>query len=192
MVISKRERYVGIITAAAVGLFAVDRLIATPLLSKREEVASQIMTQRTELERAQRLFKTASQMNRRWAQLAGSALKRDASEAESQVLNSVQTWAHDTGLNLQSLKPDRPEKEKDFYRITVRATGTGTMSQVGHFLWQLKTAAIPVRVSDVQLTSRKEGTDDLSIQIGISTIYLAPEPQHPAGTNSNATARGSE
>jgi hypothetical protein len=29
----------------------------------------------------------------------------------------------------------------------------------------------------MQISSRKEGTDDLSLQIGISTLYLAPETE---------------
>jgi hypothetical protein len=36
-----------------------------------------------------------------------------------------------------------------------------------------------VRVTDMQLSSKKEGTDELAIQLGISTVYLAPEDKTP-------------
>ena len=63
-------------------------------------------------------------------------------------------------------------------------SGTGTVKQIGNFLYKIQTASIPVRVTDVQVNSKKEGTDDLIIQIGISTVYLAPDdknPKSPAG-----------
>ena len=79
-------------------------------------------------------------------------------------------------MTLSSLKPERTEKEKDFFKITFRATGGGSMAQVGRFLWRIETAQVPVRVTDVTITSRKPGTDDLAVQLGIATSYLAPEP----------------
>ena len=59
------------------------------------------------------------------------------------------------------------------------------MDQLGYFLYHMKTAPIPVRVSDLTIGTRKEATDDLSIQLGISTIFLADaaaagDPSKPA------------
>jgi hypothetical protein len=38
-------------------------------------------------------------------------------------------------------------------------------------------ATIPVRITDMTITSKKEGTDDLSLQLGIATIYLTGEAE---------------
>jgi hypothetical protein len=53
------------------------------------------------------------------------------------------------------------------------------MRQVGTFLYGIQSASIPVKVTDVQLNSKKEGMDELAIQLGISTVYLAPEDKNP-------------
>ena len=49
------------------------------------------------------------------------------------------------------------------------------MSQVGRFLYRIQTATVPVRITDLTINSRKEGTDDLAVQLGIATIYLPPD-----------------
>ena len=103
----------------------------------------------------------------------------NASETESQLQNNVVSWAQDAGLTLPAVKSERTEKEKDFYKFTVRATGTGTMQQIGRFLYRMQTAQVPVRVSELTISTRKEGTDDLSVQMAISTIYLASEADNP-------------
>jgi hypothetical protein len=54
------------------------------------------------------------------------------------------------------------------------------MGQIGRFLYRLQTANIPVRIVDMTINSRRDGADDLAIVLGVSTIYLAPEPEKPA------------
>ena len=182
MAFSKRERFIGIATAAVVGVLALDRLAVTPLLAQRAQL---------ELDRANRVFSTSRLASRKWKELSGTSLKTDASEAESQILNSVREWAQDAGIALSSIKPERAEKEKDWDKITFRATGTGSMNQVARFLWRLRTATMPVRITDLQIGSRKEGTDDLSLQLGISTIFLPPDANKPGGGSSTGGGGGS-
>ena len=109
--------------------------------------------------------------------MVNGGLLKDASAAEIQVQHSLQDWAHEAEMPLSSVKTERTEKEKDFYRVTIHATGNGTMSQIGHFLWRIQTAAVPVRVTDLQINTRKEGADDLSISLSVSTIALIPDSE---------------
>jgi hypothetical protein len=50
------------------------------------------------------------------------------------------------------------------------------MSQLRTFLLHVQRATIPIRITDLQVSSRPEGTDSLQISMGISTVFLAPEP----------------
>lgn len=180
MVLTKRERYIFIATAALVGVLGLNYVAVTPLLAQREELGNKIESAQRQASTDRLLLERSSQMSRKWSDIAKGPLKRDASEAESQVLHSVRDWAQDAGMSLSSLKPDRTEREKDFYRVTLRATGTGGMAQIGNFLYRIQTATIPVKVVDLQISTRKEGADDLSIQLGISTIYFAPDEKKSA------------
>ena len=181
MVLSKRERYIAIATVAAVGILALDRFALDPLVAAKTRLDTQVAKCQQNFDKARRLFANSRRKGHLWAEMQNNGLRRrDAAEAESQVLNSIREWAQDAGMSLSSVKPERTEKEKDFAKSTFRATGIGGMSQISRFIWHLETATIPLRVSDVQINSRKEGTDDLTVQLGISTIYLPHEAEKDA------------
>jgi hypothetical protein len=51
---------------------------------------------------------------------------------------------------------------------------------VGMLLWAVETAAIPVRVDDLTIKPRaREGFDDLTIDLSVSTLSSIPEPAAP-------------
>jgi hypothetical protein len=63
----------------------------------------------------------------------------------------------------------------DFEVIGFHLTGNGSTPAMGRLLKSFETAAIPVRVEEMQLTPLKEGTDNLKIELSLSTLcQLAP------------------
>ena len=176
MVLSKRERLISIATAAVIGILLLDYLMVEPMLQQRKDLAAQIVKQQEELHRAKQLIYNSRGMTRIWSELARGQLLRNPSEAESQLAHSVDEWAHDAGLNLASSRATATaERENGFNKITVRATGNGGIAQIARFMWRAQTATIPVRVTELQITSHKEGTDDLTLQVAVSTIQQPPE-----------------
>ena len=87
----------------------------------------------------------------------------------------MRDWAQEAGLTLWSMKPERLDQEDDLREIMFQAAATGPMSAVSRFLWRIETTSIPLRVKEVQLSSRREGTDALSLQLRVSTLYLSAE-----------------
>jgi len=180
VVLSKRERYIGIAAGAVVGLLVLDKIIISPLLEQRAALGAQIDIGEADLKKSTDLVDLSVRANNNWATLAPQ-VKKDASEAESQVLHSVRDWASEAGINLASVTPQRAEHEKDFYKLTFRATGTGTMAQVGRFLYRIQNASMPARVTDLSISARgREGIDDLSISVAIATIYFSPDADKAA------------
>ena len=129
-------------------------------------------------------------MEQEWKEMLEAGLKRDVSEAESQVLHAVRNWSQESGLALSSVKPQRIAQEGDLQEITFQAAGTGSMRSVARFLWQLETAPLPLKVKELQLGSRKEGADDLSLQLRISALYLPAEPQPSTAVSTGQLGRG--
>jgi hypothetical protein len=171
---SQRERYIVIGTVAVVALLGLDRLFLTPLLARMTDLDDKITAARAEVQHDEDLFTRSTQANRKWKEMTAGALKRDASTTESQLIDSVGQWAQDARMSV-SYKPERTEKKKEFIVVTYRATCNGSMSQLRTFLLHVQRATIPIRVTDLQISSRPEGTDNLTISMGISTAYLAPE-----------------
>lgn len=175
MKINKREKLFGIIAIVIAGALMLDSIFISPLLARLSD-ANKALASATEAHTdAQSLFNSEILARRKWNDMAGDTLKSDASTAEQQLLNRVRDWAGNADLALSSLKPERNEKEQTFDKVTIRATANGSMQQIGRFLFALNTSKVPVRVSDLQISSRKDGADDLMLQLGICTIYNEPE-----------------
>ena len=176
MVLSKRERYIAVLSVVAVGLLVVYYGVVGPLLDRKSDLDAKVRDANLQLDRANRLIEDGKRLGPVLAQRLAGPVKKNASEAESQMLKSIGEWARDARMTAPSIdKPDRGERDKDFARMTFRASATGSMNQIGNFLWRLHTSSVPVRVGEMTLTTHKEGTDDLTLQLSISTIYLASD-----------------
>jgi hypothetical protein len=175
-----------------VGILVLDWVVLTPLIDRRQVVDAQMRLAREEVDRADRLFNNRIRLNRKWNEMSGTALKSDGATAESQIIRAVGDWALDAGLNLSSVKPERSEKDRQFQKIAFRANATGNMAAISKFIWRLQTSKIPVRVIDLSITTRRDGTDDLSLDLGISTLYMPPETngkQETASGKNEPTSR---
>jgi hypothetical protein len=177
MSMSQRERFIGTIAAVVVGALVLYQFIVEPQLNRIADLDGQIETASSDMERADQLFNASRSASKKLNTMAGSGLRRTDATAESELLNNTRQWAQDSGIAGWGIKRERTEKEKDFTKITFRANGTGGMAQLGRFLYRLQTAKIPIRVADMTINSRKDGTDDLAIVLSISTIYLDPETE---------------
>jgi hypothetical protein len=193
MILSRRERYIVIGTVVVVGILALDRLFLTPLIERRQETDAKIRLATGQMEKGTGLITNKGRVNRKWNDISGTTLKTDGATAESQIIRAVGDWALEAGLNLSSVKPERAEKEKQFVKITFRANATGNMAAINKFIFRLQTSKLPVRVTDLSITTRKDGLDDLSLDLGMSTIYLPPETvksETASGKTPSTTAEG--
>lgn len=174
MNLSKREKVIGIVAGVVVGALALDQLLITPMFTRLDDANAMIKRHEEDLLKANSTFTSDLQARRRWKEMAGNGFKADASAAEGQLLDRVRDAAQNAGLSVQSFKPERSERVGGFYRITLRITATGSTSRVARFMHALETSKIPLKVMDLGISSRKDGTDDLAIQLGIATIFEAP------------------
>lgn len=187
MNLSQRERNIAIVVGILIGLFLLDYVLVEPLLAARDERLTAIQTAEDDLHKGRDLIELRPRLDRRLGSNVRSGLTRDQSSAESQLLNNLRQWALDSDLSLPSLKPSGTaqtvlkqggkagEKEKAFMKVNVRATGTGNLVQVTRFMYRIQSAAIPVRITDFSITSKKDGTDDLEVNLNISSIFLTAD-----------------
>lgn len=171
---SKREKTIVIVAGSVIGALLLDRVLVTPLWGSYVDAEKRIKDAREDLDRADSLERNALRARDTWGDIAGDTLPADASQAESQLLNGVRVWAQQAGVNLTSLKPERTESEESFDRLIVRADATGDMASLSRFLYAAETSRIPVRVAEVTLASRRDGENDLSLQVGFATIFEPP------------------
>jgi hypothetical protein len=173
MALSKRERLVATVAAAAMAVLLADRFVVTPILDRSARVDAESQAKTAEMERAQELLARQLQMGQRWKDMIAGTLKADPAEAQSRAQHALVDWAHQAGLNLVSVKAERMQAKGSLGEITFQAVAIGPMSAVSQFLWRCQTEVLPLRVKEIQLGSRKDGADDLSLTMRFSTLYLA-------------------
>jgi hypothetical protein len=179
MVLSKRERYISIACVLAVAVLGLDQLVIKRVAAAYSEMETNKTRLRKDLLLARAVVSEGNKATPKWRDMLKSGMKSEPVEAESQVNHAIYNWATASGMTITRVKSDRLTEKTRLPEITFTATGTGSMSSLVQFLYRVQTATLPVKVSDVAISSHKEGTDDLSFVLHVSTIY-APAPGGPA------------
>ncbi len=191
MVFTKREKAIIAATVAALCLLVLDHYLFRPLLSQRRDVQANRDQLVAKMEQAGSLLERRRLLGPKWQGMLADGLRRDPAEAESQILRCLGDWAAEAGVRLSSRRPERSAEKTELPEITVHVAGTGSMAAVARLLWRIETAKTPVKVKMLELGSRKDGTDDLSVHLKVSTLYCPVEANLPeAAAKGPAPPRG--
>lgn len=182
MKLSARERNIAIGAGVAILLFILYTVVVSPYLSSMESLTQQQVDLKGKLDDAALLFARDQKDQKIWADLKSGGLKSDTSLAESQMNAAIYQWTQSAGVHLDSFKSERNAQEGSFDVMSYDMQGTGTTPQITNLLWAIETAPIPVRINELQLTPKAEGTDNLTVRISISTL-CQPPPQPPKAAN---------
>ncbi|UCD50676.1 MAG: hypothetical protein JSW27_24525 [Phycisphaerales bacterium] len=176
MVLSKRERIILIVTIVVVGALVVDKVIFGPVKGRLDEMKVQRDLLVAEVAEAQSLFERQGLLAPRYKAMLSDGFRHDT-EAESRVLRALRDWSSATGVILSSVKPERVASDQGLKEMTFRVAGKGTLRSVAQLLYQIETAALPIKVQSMQLGLAGEGTDSMSLELGLSALYLGAEPE---------------
>lgn len=174
MILSKNERNIAIGAAAFVVLLIMWFTVFGPWLDGRESYAAQIAEANQQLQSNQDLLRREAKLSSDWKKMLANGLQSDETEAQILTLTALTQWAPMTGVQLDAVKPDLPKTQGAFEIVGFGLTGEGSTRSISLLLWDLEHAGIPLRVNDVLIQPRPEGTDNLTFSIHISTLCLAP------------------
>ena len=180
MAFSKREKNLLAATLAVLCVLSLDLYVLTPLLDRRAEARARRENLTVKTAHAGSLLQRSRLLGRTWRRMLAQGMKSDPAATESQILRSLRNWSADVGLRLSSLRPERSTEATELPEITVHLAGTGTMAAVSRLLLRIEEAKIPARIKMLQIGSRKDGTDDLSLHLKVSTLYCPATPMPPA------------
>jgi len=183
VVLSKRERVIVFVTIAVLATLVIDRYAVNPFLDARSQVHWDYQRLVGEMAQTGSLFDRRKLMQRKWQDMVDGGLQNDASKTESKVLHALRDWSEKHGVTLASVKPDHIDGEGKLHEITFLVTGTGSMSALGEFLWQVEATSMPLRIKELQIGSRREDGNDMSVQLRISAIYFTTQTDTPTNEN---------
>jgi len=176
MALSKREKLIAIGVGVAAVIFVADYYVLDPYVKSREAVTKELENTTAKLREANSRLTRARRMDRDWRAMEAGAggVKTDQSAAQFQILEAVGEYAREAGVNLNSRTP-QPENRNDRTQVLrLHAIGTCNTASAAKLLWRVETAPIPLKVDEITLTSGKPGTDELAINLMVSTIWVKP------------------
>lgn len=181
MALSQREKYLSVAFLFAGAAFTLDAVALRPYLDHRRALIDQQQAKVQALNEARNTIGKERQLRRMLAGM-GQFAAADVSGAEGQFLHLLHGWEKEAGVGKASFQRVRSSELNGFTHLTFHVTATGRMPAVAMLLYRVETAPIPLRLEDVQLSPKKEGGDELQVQIVLSTLCRkgeAPKPQEP-------------
>lgn len=181
MAMSNRERYLSIAVLLAGGAFVVDAVALGPYLAHRTALLEQHQARQKDLAAARQTVGRERQLRRMLAGM-GQFVAADSSGAEGQFLQLLHGWEKEAGVGKASFQRLRAAELEGFTHLTFHVTATGSMPAVSALIYRVETAPIPLRVDDVRIAPRKEGGDELQVQLIVSALCRKgelPKPHPP-------------
>jgi hypothetical protein len=180
MVLSTREKYIAYGVGGAVVLLALNFFAINPYLDYRIKLADDIRNLVKQQNENNTTFHEHGQLQKVWHEMIAGGLKDNSAAADKQLVDALFEWAQESGIQRPSYNFEKSSADPDrgFEQTTYRMTGNGNMAAVAKLLWRLETAPIPLHVTDVAIQGRPpEGTDDLQVQVTVSTLSTMPMRQ---------------
>lgn len=189
MTLSKREQNIAIGLGATVALVVLLEVLVFPYFDALKAIDDGYSDAVKKQAENISVFERRTKLKKVWTEITNGGLTSDESKAESQALSAVSDWAQATGVTITQQKTERATDALPFQIIRFRVTGIGSTPGIAKFLYSMETAAIPVHLEDMTITPRKVGTDDLQIELSLSTLCLKPD-QEMDNKNTVAQADG--
>jgi hypothetical protein len=172
VVLSKREKYIGIGAVAAIAILVLDQFVVSPYLDQVDALDHSLTAARQQVADNNLVFERQHKLQQVWNDMQTGGLQVDESQADSQAQEAILQWAQRSEMTVTALKTEHIAQEKAFEILTYDVTATGSTPGLARMLWALETATIPLRLNEVQISSRPENTDNLTVRMNVSTLSL--------------------
>lgn len=177
MQISNRQRVLGLAAAAGLALLIADKVVITPLIAGWKERSTRIAELTKSVAQGNLLIGRDRQIRERWDSMRTNTLPEDVSLAENEVLKAFERWSQDSRISVSSIKPQWKRSGDDYMTLECRADAFGSMQAVSRFLYNVEKDPLALKVESVEITSRDNDGQQLSLALQVSGLLLnPPEP----------------
>lgn len=179
MILTQRERYIACGAGGLLAVMLVQFVIIGPYFDRRDAIQTDLQNTIDDIEKVELLKLQHAKARKVWNQMIAGGLGSSATLADTMLQTALAQWAQDSGMSISALHPQSASPDGKFIQISYHLSGAGPLSTVSRLLWRLETTALPLRITGLQLSPRKEGYDDLQMQIEVSTICRVQDSDSP-------------
>ncbi len=174
MNLSKRQQLLGILAIAVLVIWAGDRLVLTPLMKLWNERATRIAELKKSVTQGSLLLDRDKSIRARWESMRTNTLSDEVSEAEDQVFRAFERWSQDSRIGVTSIKPQWKHTADDFTTLECRVDAFGSLPSLTRFLYEIEKDPLGLKVELVEVTTRDNRGDQLTLVLQVSGLQLNP------------------
>jgi Tfp pilus assembly protein PilO len=175
--LKNRQQLLGIVAAAAIGLFVADRIVFTPLSKSWKARAKTVADLAQKVASGRGLIQRDRSLRDRWEVMRNNTLPNDASLAEQQVLKAFDRWAQQSQLNLLSISPQWKHDAEDHMTLECRVEAAGNLNTVSRFLYELEKDPMALRLQAVEISARDNDGQQLALGMQVSALVLTAQEE---------------
>jgi hypothetical protein len=173
--IPNRQRALMIGVGAMIGLYILDAVIIEPLYHLWQAHTVEIQRLDTLVTNGRGTIARQAQIERVWSEMQASALPRDPAQAEQDVISAFDRWGRANNVELGSIRPQWKRGATDKYSLLeCRVDASGTLATLSRFVYELEHSPLALRVDSVELTSRDDYGQKLTLGLIVSGLRLSP------------------
>ena len=178
MVLSQRERFIAIALGGVLLLVVLWEVVFSPLDDWSKQINTDKELAIKQQSDDQRLFADQKRLTKVWDEMQKGGLMDNPSDAQTQLHQAVTDWAVQSGVNVSNQTTETPvavgDSKSGFVQAGIKVVGFGTTSGIAKLVYQIEVAKIPARVHQVTISSKKEGADDLQVDMNLTTLCVVP------------------
>jgi hypothetical protein len=175
LAIPNRQRLLAIVAGAGVALLILDRVVLTPLTNMWQAHAAEIVKLQKSVTDGRSLMARGPQLERSWSEMQAAALPKDPSQAEQDVIAAFDRWSRANNVELGSIRPQWKRGATDRYSLLeCRIDASGSLATLSRFLYELERSPLALRVDSVEVMSRDDYGNRLTLGLVVSGLRLSP------------------
>jgi hypothetical protein len=171
----KRQRWLILVAGAGVLLLVLDRIVFSPLTDVWKAHSAEIQQLKGSVANGRSIIARGEHLRQVWADIQSGALPGDQAQSEHDVISAFESAGRASGTELGSIKPLWKHGAIDGYSLLeCRLDAAGTLPGVSRFLYELERSPLAMHADSVELVSRDDTGQRLTLSLTISGLRLVP------------------
>ena len=171
-----RQKFLIVLTLAVVALYIGDLLVYEPLAKWFSNRSQTITDLRQKVKDGDALLRRENGIRAQWDNMRTNTLPANGSLAEQQLLKSLDTWAGETSTEITDVLPQWKSDSDDYVTLNCRVEAGGSLSSLTQFLYRIKQSPMALKMDSLELSSRDNTGQLLTLDLQISGLVLVPNP----------------
>lgn len=172
---NNRQRLLVIAAGAGVLLLILDRIVFTPLTNSWHARSAEIVELRKNVAKGRGIRELGPRLERQWKEMQAQALPKDPAQAEQDLISAFDRWGRQSNIELGSIKPQWKRGQGDRHSLLeCRVDATGSLTTLARFLHEVERSPMALRIESIELTTRDNNGQRLSLALLVSGLRLTP------------------